>query len=924
LDNFTNSIRKHEISIINKICVQILLKIVKIFYNSSLNKYQINKDANKLIKFIKKSLINNDCFITNKDFEIKLKSENNEAIQLKTLKSTATFNAEFDNCKDQDIENNNLDIKKVNSHSELQLEKKLSIQSEMEINRLDKIFDGELGNKIFNSFHDSNIKEKILDLLMSFDLKNKASKKFKEDENEIKCFENEDIEILENSFELFCSLISYNNEEKKLNGNNLENNSKIENLQKSKIDGELNRTNFSELCLYILINPVESTRVKSCLSLIRLSKILSHNNNFETLSIIFNELFSFILALDKSSRLNEEDNKDSNFDNHNLSHLFEYFAFLFEIYFEYKFKFLENMDKLKQSSKITPEELLIKIAHSIEEDIKSKNAESHLHNDIFIGYLKIISKVVENNNDIKNEISEKFDLIQEIMTKILFKKNDKNDYCVPNIHQNQNIQEKPTNNTILFINPESFSDSKSSRRKNQSFRNACYKFILSMIKNNLKNFESFFSINILDDDSNKLIKKNSLNFNDNNEMNDFSDNNNFITPKNLSRQNSNNNNYNVSNINKKFASFYYNYNNNCTKSYGHVGLRNLGCICYMNSMLQQFFMVSSFRKAILQVDDKIPSDFNNPYQVDDNVFHQVQRMFTYLSLSNREEYNPEGFCFSFKDYEGNPTNTTIQQDAQEFLSRFIDKIEYSLKPTNLKYLVHSVFGGKICSQLICETCNTTKKRFEDMFFLSLSVSNLKTIYDSLDKFISIEKIDEYNCETCAKKVTISKRNVLSDLPNVLIIHLQRIFYNYETDRNEKINSKLDFPKILNLKDYTLEEIEKKNYMKKNNIKEADFEKNISNANNSNNENGEEKNDENESDKVFPFESEDVYFRHDDYYEYHLVGVNVHIGSADTGHYFSYINKLRDGEGNMMSYDPKIQDEKELWLKFNDSHISKFK
>lgn len=112
MDIFTNSVRKHEISIMNKICVQILLKIVKIFYNSSLNKYQINKDANKLIKFIKNSFINNDSFTTNYEIENKLKSDNYEPLQFKTLKSTATFNAEFDNINDQDIKNNDLDFNK--------------------------------------------------------------------------------------------------------------------------------------------------------------------------------------------------------------------------------------------------------------------------------------------------------------------------------------------------------------------------------------------------------------------------------------------------------------------------------------------------------------------------------------------------------------------------------------------------------------------------------------------------------------------------------------------------------------------------------------------------------------------------------------------------------------------------------------------
>jgi ubiquitin carboxyl-terminal hydrolase 34 len=37
---------------------------------------------------------------------------------------------------------------------------------------------------------------------------------------------------------------------------------------------------------------------------------------------------------------------------------------------------------------------------------------------------------------------------------------------------------------------------------------------------------------------------------------------------------------------------------------GYVGIRNLGCICYMNAMLQQFYMTPTFRYGILMADDR--------------------------------------------------------------------------------------------------------------------------------------------------------------------------------------------------------------------------------------------------------------------------------------------------------------------------------
>jgi len=40
----------------------------------------------------------------------------------------------------------------------------------------------------------------------------------------------------------------------------------------------------------------------------------------------------------------------------------------------------------------------------------------------------------------------------------------------------------------------------------------------------------------------------------------------------------------------------------------YVGLKNLGCICYMNSMMQQFFMIPAFRYNMLCADDGLKEE----------------------------------------------------------------------------------------------------------------------------------------------------------------------------------------------------------------------------------------------------------------------------------------------------------------------------
>lgn len=96
------------------------------------------------------------------------------------------------------------------------------------------------------------------------------------------------------------------------------------------------------------------------------------------------------------------------------------------------------------------------------------------------------------------------------------------------------------------------------------------------------------------------------------------------------------------------------------------------------------------------------------------------------------DYDPYDFCFSFKEIEGGPTNVMEQKDAQEFLNVLFDRLDNQLKPTPCKYLLSSIFGGKTCSQMVCTECGKLKNRSEDYLTLSLTVKDIKSVYDSLE------------------------------------------------------------------------------------------------------------------------------------------------------------------------------------------------
>ena len=303
-------------------------------------------------------------------------------------------------------------------------------------------------------------------------------------------------------------------------------------------------------------------------------------------------------------------------------------------------------------------------------------------------------------------------------------------------------------------------------------------------------------------------------------------------------------------------------------------------------------MVPTFRYAIMSADDGEPQNPSSNYHYsidDDNLLHQLQNMYTYLTFSDKMDYNPGDFCYSYKDFDGNPINVRAQQDSQEFYNNLCDKIENCLKKTKYKYIVSDVFSGKTCSSVMCENCKHLSNRFEDFYNLTLEVKNIDNLKDSLQKLNVPEIIDDFKCSNCDKKVTIKKVTSLNKLPNVLVVHLKRFYLNYETCHTQKINSKFEFPKKLNLKQFCVEEITK---------------------NISKNEEKPETQKENET--------LEIYNREDSYYEYELKGINVHTGSADGGHYFSFIDVNRDGKKNLLN-----DYSKENWLQFNDSHVSVF-
>lgn len=174
------------------------------------------------------------------------------------------------------------------------------------------------------------------------------------------------------------------------------------------------------------------------------------------------------------------------------------------------------------------------------------------------------------------------------------------------------------------------------------------------------------------------------------------------------------------NVNKK--SWQYTGKNLQIKRSPYVGLKNLSNTCYMNSVMQQLFMMPAFRQAILEVRDphpEIPS-----YR---NTLFQTKLMFAALLESEKQSFNTHFFFNSLRDVSGEKFNQIEQKDADEYFIRYMDIIDESMKGTVEAKTLHNLVEGKFANQLIGIECPHKSLREEPFITIPVKVKNKKSL-----------------------------------------------------------------------------------------------------------------------------------------------------------------------------------------------------
>ncbi|KAI0395296.1 hypothetical protein F5Y17DRAFT_423819 [Xylariaceae sp. FL0594] len=288
---------------------------------------------------------------------------------------------------------------------------------------------------------------------------------------------------------------------------------------------------------------------------------------------------------------------------------------------------------------------------------------------------------------------------------------------------------------------------------------------------------------------------------------------------------------------------------------GYSGLRNLSNTCYLNSLFTQLYMNIGFRRFILK------ARVTNPRS--QQLLLETQNLFANLQDSRRRFVDPQNCVEQITTYEELPIDIHNQMDVDEFYNLLFDRWEGQLTFEHEKKALRSIYGGQLVQQVKSQECEHISERIEPFSAIQCDIKGKSGLEDSLQAYVDgeiLEGDNKYKCSTCDRHVNAVKRACLKDIPDNLIFHLKRFDFNLRLLQRSKINDYFPFPDKIDMHPYTVEH--------------------LSNPSGS--------------------QQKDMF---------ELVGVLVHSGTAETGHYYSFIRE-RPNASTATS-----------WVEFNDDHVS---
>ncbi|KAJ7393218.1 Ubiquitin carboxyl-terminal hydrolase 48 [Desmophyllum pertusum] len=179
----------------------------------------------------------------------------------------------------------------------------------------------------------------------------------------------------------------------------------------------------------------------------------------------------------------------------------------------------------------------------------------------------------------------------------------------------------------------------------------------------------------------------------------------------------------------------------------------------------------------------------------------LQLVFAQLQYSFRRYIDPSPFVDSLG------LDTAQQQDAQEFSKLFTSLLEETFSKQDepeVQNIVQSQFGGEYFYVTECHSCGNKSKRLSRFYELDLNIQGHSSLNQCIKEFLKEEKLDgdnQYYCTQCNSKQNAARYIELHSLPPVLNLQLLRFVFDRKTGYKKKLNSFIQFPDILDMKDH---------------------------------------------------------------------------------------------------------------------------
>jgi ubiquitin carboxyl-terminal hydrolase 8 len=155
-------------------------------------------------------------------------------------------------------------------------------------------------------------------------------------------------------------------------------------------------------------------------------------------------------------------------------------------------------------------------------------------------------------------------------------------------------------------------------------------------------------------------------------------------------------------------------------------------------------------------------------------------------------YSPMSFKISIdrniRKFTGN-----AQQDSHELFTPLIDNFIEESKNENITKLFKSICFGKYKQCVECIECQNISETYSEFSNLILEIPPMRNpeLKDCFDTSSNDEILTDDNkvfCEKCKKKVTVRKRMIIHEVPEVLIISFKRFNFNNKSNNHMKYSA----------------------------------------------------------------------------------------------------------------------------------------